>query len=141
MNENDAQKPGSQVDWAQLATEAMEDRRRCKRVKLRYEIAATITGPDGKRISINTFTQDISQNGCSFAVDCRMSTGDTGELKVRHRDGRGKLAYTEALPFRVAWSRYEGNLWLIGAEMNEIAPPWGVQFPPKGAAPERADRS
>jgi hypothetical protein len=122
-------KPPSRVNWAQLSTETQEERRHGKRIKLRYEIVASLTDPEGNNVSIRTFTRDVSHNGCCFELDRRLPVGETVKLKVWRRDANGNAECTVAMPFRVAWSQFEHGTWIVGAEMSELERPWGVQFP------------
>ncbi len=124
---------GVKPDAKRTLQESIEDRRQGKRLNLRFEIE--ISGKDvrGSDYHLETFTRDISQNGCCFAIPRELAVGEMVNLSVIHRNGTGAIEVKHPLRFHVAWVNQEDNTWLVGAEMLDPAKPWGVTFPPKSS--------
>jgi hypothetical protein len=121
------------TEWKKLSQEALEDRRRGKRINLRFEIQVSGTDAKGADFRMGTHTQDISENGCCFASSKEMFKGELVRLGVIRRTASGAMEVKNPLRFRIQWVTLEKSMWVVGAEMLEVAKPWGVSFPPKSA--------
>jgi hypothetical protein len=124
----------AQINWANLSSETLEDRRGGKRVSLQFGLE--ISGIDAAGVPFHTQgrTRNVSHHGCCFEVGRRIAQGEKLTLKVIRRNSSGVQESTEALPFRMAWVVQEENLWVAGAEMVKLEAPWGISFPEKPAA-------
>jgi hypothetical protein len=119
------------IDWAELSEEALADRRKGKRIKLRYELDVSGENSDGNAYSMQACTRDISEQGCSFEIAHTIFRGDIVSLKVMRKNHLGIPETTRPVAFRIMWTVKEEELWVVGAEMIVPEGPWGVAFPPK----------
>jgi hypothetical protein len=118
-----------QIDWANLSSEALEDRRGGKRVTLQFKVE--IIGVDAAEVPFVIFgrTRNVSHNGCCFEVGRSVVRGEKFSLRVIKLNAAGEHESTDALPFRAAWVLQEENVWVVGAEIVKIDQPWGIVFP------------
>lgn len=126
-----------QINWANLSSETLEDRRGGKRVSLQFVLEVSGTDAAGAAFHINGRTRNVSHHGCCFEVARAVAQGEKLTLKVIRRNSAGVQESTEALPFRMAWVVQEENLWVAGAEMVKLEAPWGLSFPEKPAVAKR----
>ena len=110
-----------------------DDRRKGKRVYLRYEIQISGKTADGSEFGVRTYTQDISEKGCCFRFPRELSTGNIITLEVVGRNSPSSVGFLSPIPLRVVWAKpeEEGTAWLVGAEFASPGNPWAVSFPPK----------
>jgi hypothetical protein len=118
-----------QINWANLSSETLEDRRGGKRVTLQFRVE--VIGMDVTETPYVVFgrTRNVSHHGCCFEVARSIAPGEKLSLRVIRLNSAGEHECTDALPFRAAWVIQEENLWVVGAEMVKVASPWGVAFP------------
>jgi hypothetical protein len=121
------------TDWKSLSQEALEDRRKGKRINLRFEIEVSRKDSKGAPNRLETYTRDVSENGCCFGSPREMTIGEVVGVGVIHRSGKGAIEIKPPVRFTIAWVVQEKAMWIVGAEMNERANLWGVSFPPKSA--------
>ncbi|HEY4840196.1 MAG TPA: PilZ domain-containing protein [Candidatus Acidoferrales bacterium] len=124
-----------QINWANLSSETLEDRRGGKRVSLQFGLEVSGTDVAGVAFHIHGRTRNVSHHGCCFEVARCIVQGEKLTLKVIRRNSSGVQESTEALPFRMAWVVQEENLWVAGAEMVKLEAPWGISFPEKPNTP------
>jgi hypothetical protein len=122
---------GAKTDWANLLEETLEDRRKGKRVKLRYELEVVGADWEGKPYTMQASTLDVSEMGCSFEIARTLSPGEDVSLRVKRKDETGTQTSTGALVFHVMWVKKEKDLYVVGAEMVGHGNPWKIAFPPK----------
>jgi hypothetical protein len=121
----------TKTDWARLSEEAMEDRRKGKRVKLRFDLEVIGAEPDGRAYTMQASTRDVSEVGCSFEIARPMIAGDDVALRVKRKNEAGTVKGTGPLVFHVMWVKRERDLSVVGAEMIVPGDPWKIAFPPK----------
>jgi hypothetical protein len=122
-----------QINWANLSSETLEDRRGGKRVNLQFGLEVSGTDAAGEAFHVQGRTRNVSHDGCCFEVARCIAKGEKLTLKVIRRNSSGVQESTEALPFRMAWVVREEDLWIAGAEMVKLEAPWGITFPEKPA--------
>jgi|SRR5882724_11861169 len=118
-----------QINWANLSGETLEDRRGGKRVTLQFRVEIIGVDVTGTPFVVFGRTRNVSHHGCCFEVARSIVPGETLSLRVIRLNAAGNHESTDALPFRAAWVVQEENLWVVGAEMVTVTPPWGVVFP------------
>jgi hypothetical protein len=123
-----------QINWSNLSSETLEDRRDGKRVSLQFGLEVSGTDAAGTPFHIHGRTRNVSHHGCCFEVPRCIVQGEKLLLRVIRRNNAGVQESTEVLPFRMAWVVQEENLWVAGAEMVKLEAPWGITFPEESAA-------
>ncbi|HYB61917.1 MAG TPA: PilZ domain-containing protein [Methylomirabilota bacterium] len=118
------------TDWETLSREVTRDRRKGKRVNLRFPIEVSGFNPQGVLFAENTETTDISEAGCRFALKESVARGDVVAVKLRNRRGENRDA-AQAELFQVIWRARDGEFWLVGALKLRNDKFWEVSFPPK----------
>ncbi len=121
------------TDWETLSREVTRDRRKGKRVNLRFSIEVSGFNRQGVLFAENTETTDISESGCRFALKERVGRGDVVAIKLRNRQGEDRDAAHAEL-FQIIWRAQDGELWLVGALKLRNDKFWEVSFPPKAPA-------
>jgi hypothetical protein len=118
------------TDWEILSQEVTRDRRKGKRVNLRFPIEVSGFNPQGVLFAENTETTDISESGCRFTLEESVVRGDVVAIKLRNRQGEDHDAARAEL-FQIIWRAQDGDLWLVGALKLRNDKFWEVSFPPK----------
>lgn len=121
------------TDWEILSREVTRDRRKGKRVNLRFPIEVSGFNPQGVLFAENTETTDISESGCRFTLKEFVVRGDVIAIKLRNRQGEDRDSAHAEL-FQVIWRAQDGELWLVGALKLRNDKFWEVSFPPKASA-------
>lgn len=121
----------AKTDWKKLSQEALEDRRKGKRINLRFEVEVCGHDVAGNDYRMGTHTRDVSENGCCFVSNKELLKGEVISLGVIHRNGSGVAEVRQSHRYHIAWVVQEKEMWVVGAEMIDPAKPWGVSFPPK----------
>lgn len=121
----------AKTDWAQLSEEALDDRRKGKRVKLRFELEVVGAEPDGRAYSVEAKTRDVSEVGCSFEVSRTLFPGEDVSLRVKRKSEPPATHGSGALVFHIMWVKKEKDVYVVGAEMIVPGDPWKIVFPPK----------
>jgi hypothetical protein len=119
------------IDWAELSEEALADRRKGKRIKLRYELDVTGEGADGEAYLMKAWTRDVSEVGCCFEIARTMIRGEIVSMRVKRKNHLGIPESTYPVAFHIMWAKQENELCIVGAEMVAPEGPWGLAFPPK----------
>lgn len=123
-------KPIARSDWEILAQQTTEERRRGKRVNLRFPVEVSGTNGDGKLFCESTFTTDISATGCRVVLNEVVESGDVVSIKLA-----GKLepnpAASKPQMFQIAWRIRKDNVWTVGARKLTEGKFWHVDFPEK----------
>jgi hypothetical protein len=123
----------AKTDWKSLAHEATEDRRKGKRINLRFEIEVSGKDSKGADYRLDTFTRDVSEKGCCFTSPREMALGESISMGVIHRNSKSAVEIMTPVGFTIAWVVRDKTMWIVGAEITEVAKPWGVSFPQKSA--------
>ena len=116
------------TDWEILSREVTRDRRKGKRVNLRFPIEVSGFNPQGVLFAENTETTDISESGCRFILEESVVRGDVVAIKLRKRQGEDRDAARAEL-FQVIWRAQDGELWVVGALKLRNDKFWEVSFP------------
>jgi hypothetical protein len=122
---------GTKTDWVQLSQEALEDRRKGKRIKLQFDLEVVGADPDGRAYSVEARTLDVSEVGCSFEVARTLFPGEDVSLRVKRKNERATPQGADAVVFHIMWVKKEKDVYVVGAEMNIPGDPWKIAFPPK----------
>ncbi|HUK31557.1 MAG TPA: PilZ domain-containing protein [Candidatus Acidoferrum sp.] len=129
------------IDWNQLSEEARNDRRRGKRVTLKYGLEVRGADDRGAFYACAAKTRNVSEHGCCFEIERKIKQGEIISLQVMRRNAKGEKESTRALIFRICWVVQDDGLWVAGAEMAEQEKPWGIAFPPKGTPLKSATKN
>jgi hypothetical protein len=118
------------TDWEILAQQTMEERRRGKRVFLRFPVEVSGTNREGKPFSESTFTTDISATGCRVELNAIVESGDTVGIKLVGKFDPNPAASKPQM-FQIAWRKRTDNIWTVGARKLTEGKFWHVEFPDK----------
>jgi hypothetical protein len=118
------------TDWEILAQQTMEERRRGKRVFLRFPVQVSGTNREGKPFNESTFTTDISATGCRVELKAIVESGDTIGIKLVGKFDPNPAASKPQM-FQIAWRKRTDNIWTVGARKLTEGKFWHVEFPDK----------
>jgi hypothetical protein len=118
------------TDWEILAQQTMEERRRGKRVFLRFPVEVSGTNRAGKPFVESTFTTDISATGCRVELNEIVENGDTVGIKLVGKFDPNPAASKPQM-FQIAWRKRSDNIWTVGARKLTEGKFWHVEFPDK----------
>jgi hypothetical protein len=118
------------TDWEILAQQTMEERRRGKRVFLRFPVEVSGTNRAGKPFVESTFTTDISATGCRVELNKIVENGDTVGIKLVGKFDPNPAASKPQM-FQIAWRKRSDNIWTVGARKLTEGKFWHVEFPDK----------
>ena len=117
-----------ETDWEALAREAMRDRRKGKRLPLRYPIEVSGIDLAGLSFTERGATVDVSQAGCRIVMQKKLERGDVVAIKVTARPDHHEPK-DKATLFQVIWiSRHEDG-WMVGMLKLQTDEIWDVSFP------------
>lgn len=114
------------TDWRALTEETAVDRRRERRVTLRYSLTVTGVDASGRPFCDDSETVNVSEEGCCFALKRPLAKGDLVSLRVNRGPVTGEHS------FKVMWIVPNRGAWLIGARLLRPENVWGMTYPPKG---------
>jgi PilZ domain-containing protein len=121
---------GVQTDWEILAQQTAEERRKGKRVNLRYPVEVSGSDRAGKPFRELTYTTDISAKGCRIALDEFVNRGDIIAIRLLLHP-KSDAPPSKPQLFRIAWRAFRDRLWMIGAMKLTDDKMWHVEFPDK----------
>lgn len=126
----DGETPLTITDWESLTAEVVTDRRRGKRVNLRFPVEISGLNHDGKSFCEHTHTTNISASGCRAELNEVVERGDLVSIKLVVRSDPG-LVVCQAQQFRIVWRERRNNVWTVGALKLTAEQLWHVAFPDK----------
>jgi hypothetical protein len=103
---------------------AFDRRRNPRRVAIAHQIEVRGLSATGDAFAEQTRTVNVSERGCCFEVARTLVPGDIVSIKVRRANG-GPYA------FRVIWTSWRINHWVVGAILTETGDVWDMIFPPR----------
>ena len=120
----------AQTDWEILAQQTVDERRKEKRVNLRFPVQVSGFTTTGKLFCKNTYTTDISATGCRVVLDEVVERGDMIGLKLLIKAEPG-APITKPQMFQILWRARKDNVWMVGALKMTEDKFWQVEFPDK----------
>jgi hypothetical protein len=120
----------ARTDWEILAQQTTEERRRGKRVFLRFPVEVSGSDRQGKPFCESTFTTDISATGCRAELNEPVEVGDTIAIKLIGKFDPNPAA-SKPQRFQIAWRTCTANVWTVGARKLTEGKFWHVEFPDK----------
>ena len=121
---------GALTDWETLSQEALQDRRRGKRVPLTYSIEVSGFDRGGRLFTERTSTWDVSEDGCCFRVKTPLQRGDVVAINLVSRQHADR-AVNRSLLFQIMWTAQERDGWNAGAMKLQPESIWHATFPRK----------
>jgi len=120
------------TDWEALSREINKDRRRGKRVNLKFPIEVSGFNRMGMLFAETTETDDVSESGCRFKLAATVERGDVVAIKLLSRL-RPDRSNARAELFQVAWraAQKDDDGWSVGALKLRDDKFWEVNFPPR----------
>jgi hypothetical protein len=118
------------TEWEALSREVSRDRRRGKRVNLRFVIEVSGFNRFGLLFAETTETDNISESGCRFKLKELASCGDVIAIKLLTHRGKEHGAGRAEL-FQIVWRGKEEGNWVVGALKLRDDKFWEVHFPPR----------
>jgi PilZ domain len=104
------------------------DRRRCKRLTLRYQIEVSGFDRSGQLFRDRAVTLDVSEQGCKFNLLREMECGDVVAIRLVGRDG-ARCDAGKPLLFEIVWIEPSECGWSIGAAKLQAENIWHIAFP------------
>ena len=120
----------AQTDWNVLAQQTIDERRKEKRVNLRFPVQVSGFTGTGKLFCKNTYTTDISATGCRVILDEVVARGDTIGLKLLIKAEPGAPIVKPQM-FQILWRARKDGVWMVGALNLTDDKFWMVDFPEK----------
>ena len=120
----------AQTDWEILAQQTVDERRKEKRVNLRFPVQVSGFTTTGKLFCKNTYTTDISATGCRVVLDEVVERGDMIGLKLLIKAEAG-VPIIKPQMFQILWRARKDNVWMVGALKLTEDKFWQVEFPDK----------
>jgi hypothetical protein len=120
----------AQTDWEILAQQTVDERRKEKRVNLRFPVQVSGFTSTGKLFCKNTYTTDISATGCRVVLDEVVARGDMIGIKLLIKAEPG-APITKPQMFQILWRARKDNVWMVGALKMTEDKFWQVEFPDK----------
>lgn len=121
--------PTTAVEWEELSQEAMQDRRKCRRVPLAFPIEVMGFDPTGRLFSEMTSTSDISETGCRFLLKTQVEPGAVVAIKLLSRR-KDTFPPSKPLLFQIIWVAREADGCTVGAAQLQGENLWPMAFPP-----------
>jgi hypothetical protein len=128
-NSNDGEKSSRALtDWEVLDLEIAKDRRKEKRVFLRFQVEVSGFDPAGNLFRANGFTTDISATGCQVAIDEYVERGDIVAMKLLTKS-EPNAPVSKPQRFQILWRERKENVWTVGALKLTGEKFWQVDSP------------
>jgi hypothetical protein len=127
---NDEKPATSQTDWEILAQQTIDERRKERRVNLRFPVQVSGFSNDGKLFCKNTFTTDISATGCRVELEELVERGDTIGIRLLV-NASPDAPVSKPQMFQILWRARRENIWMVGALKLSEDKFWHVEFPEK----------
>ena len=121
------------TNWAELAAETRNDRRRQSRVVVKYPIEVCGFSTHGRYFTERTFTLDVSDGGCKFNLHNEVEKGSVLAIRVIARR-HGQESDTRPALFQVNWFLRQPNTWTLGVSKLQAGADWCAGVPLKDSA-------
>jgi hypothetical protein len=122
------------TDWEFIARETVSNRRRGKRVNLRYPVEVTGFDRAGKLFCENTVTTNVSATGCRVELKENVERGNTVAIKMLVKNSAPDAPVSKPQMFQIIWRARKNNVWVVGALKMTGDKFWQVDFPPQPQA-------
>jgi hypothetical protein len=106
------------------------ERRRGKRLFLKFQIRVSGTDRSGRAFRDNAVTSDVSEHGCRFDFLRELADGAFLKIQVLGQTG-GPSLENKPLACQVVWIEPSVVGWTIGVEQLEPGNLWDITFPRK----------
>jgi len=120
----------AQTEWEILAQQTIDERRKEKRVNLRFPVQVSGFTSTGKLFCKNTYTTDVSATGCRVVLDEVVACGDMIGIKLLIKAEPGAPIIKPQM-FQILWRARKDNVWMVGALKMTEDKFWMVEFPDK----------
>jgi len=121
---------GSQANWKEFTTEeTTKERRRGRRARLVLPIEVSGIDEAEEIFCERTFTNDISEKGCSFHVSHSLEPGDMVAIKLLAGPDPHSPE-NKPLLFQICWIAHEKYGWMVGVLKLHGENFWPAVFPP-----------
>lgn len=105
-----------------------DDRRRCKRLALTYQIEVSGFDRTGQLFRDRVTTLDVSEQGCKFSLSHEIECGDVVAIRLAERNG-SRRDNRKPLLFEIIWVEPNPCGWIIGAAKLQPENIWHIAFP------------
>ncbi|PYU32487.1 MAG: hypothetical protein DMG28_11485 [Acidobacteria bacterium] len=121
---------GSQANWKEFTTEdTTKERRKGRRARLVFPIEVSGIDEAEGIFCERTFTNDISERGCSFHVSHSLQRGDMVAIKLLAGPDPHSPE-NKPLLFQICWIAQEKHGWMVGVLKLNGENFWPAVFPP-----------
>lgn len=120
---------GSQTKWKDFTEETLKDRRKGRRAQLVFPIEVSGIDRTGRIFCQRTYTNNVSEKGCSFHLSQSLQRGDIVAIKLLYGPDP-QSPKNKPLLFQICWIAQESHGWMAGALKLQPENFWPAVFPP-----------
>jgi hypothetical protein len=118
------------TNWAELATETRNERRRQPRVNVKCPIEVCGFSRHGRYFTERTFTMDVSDGGCRLRLRNEVEKESVVAIRVITRR-HGQESDARPVLFRVDWFQAMPTTWTLGVSKLQAGAAWCASMPPE----------